>query len=180
MNEQYINLLDMFDGGGAGRSGDRFEGGGLLSALGNAMMRPAGYQNRMLDNKNSTGRAVMNAVQGITARKPDGSVRPQARPYSPQNLPVDVDMAPAMQDANRELIGLDPDGLDFATFLQDLRTKQQEYGLPSLTIADAEIMFEEYKRRRIAQDIGLSHIPKQVTPQSPNPLRPPSMPMPGY
>ncbi|MEY4863763.1 MAG: hypothetical protein RLZ51_1858 [Pseudomonadota bacterium] len=45
----YTGLLDMFDGGGAGRSGQRFEGGpfsGLLNELG---VRPMGYRDRMSD-----------------------------------------------------------------------------------------------------------------------------------
>jgi hypothetical protein len=49
-------LLDMIDGGGMGRAGQRFEGGGLLSDIANALARPAGYMDRM------------------------GAVRPQARP----------------------------------------------------------------------------------------------------
>ncbi len=31
----YKNLLDMFDGGGMGRSGDTFQGGGILSEIAN-------------------------------------------------------------------------------------------------------------------------------------------------
>ena len=37
---RFTGLLDMIDGGGAGRSGDRFEGGGLLSMLGNLFAKP--------------------------------------------------------------------------------------------------------------------------------------------
>jgi hypothetical protein len=37
----YTSLRDMFDGGGPGRSGDRFEGGGMISSLGNAMGGPS-------------------------------------------------------------------------------------------------------------------------------------------
>lgn len=43
---QYKGLLDMLDGGGAGRSGQTFEGGplsGLLNALG---IRPMGFMDR--------------------------------------------------------------------------------------------------------------------------------------
>lgn len=43
----YLNLRDMFDGGGMGRSGDKFEGGGLLSMLGNALgIAPLGSRQR--------------------------------------------------------------------------------------------------------------------------------------
>jgi hypothetical protein len=37
---RFTGLLDMIDGGGGGKSGDRFEGGGLLSILGNLFAKP--------------------------------------------------------------------------------------------------------------------------------------------
>ena len=37
-------LRDMFDGGGAGRSGDEFEGGGILSLIANLLASPYGSQ----------------------------------------------------------------------------------------------------------------------------------------
>ena len=42
----FTGLKDMFDGGGAGKSGAKFEGGGILSALGNAAARPSGSRDR--------------------------------------------------------------------------------------------------------------------------------------
>jgi len=42
----YTSIKDMFDGGGAGQSGPKFEGGGVLSAIGNAVVRPAGSRQR--------------------------------------------------------------------------------------------------------------------------------------
>lgn len=39
-------LRDMFDGGGRGQSGPRFEGGGIFSAAANAVARPAGSRER--------------------------------------------------------------------------------------------------------------------------------------
>lgn len=47
MDGRYLGLLDMLDGGGAGRAGQTFEGGplsGLLNALG---IRPMGYMERL-------------------------------------------------------------------------------------------------------------------------------------
>ena len=38
--KRFTGLMDMLDGGGAGASGDKFEGGGLLSMLGNLFMKP--------------------------------------------------------------------------------------------------------------------------------------------
>ena len=38
--KRFTSLIDMIDGGGAGQSGDKFEGGGLLSMLGNLFAKP--------------------------------------------------------------------------------------------------------------------------------------------
>jgi hypothetical protein len=46
-NDQRVSfgerMRDMFDGGGRGRPGERFEGGGLLSDIGNALGGPGGF-----------------------------------------------------------------------------------------------------------------------------------------
>ena len=43
---KYTSLKDLVDGGGAGQSGAKFEGGGILSAAANAVARPAGSRER--------------------------------------------------------------------------------------------------------------------------------------
>ncbi len=63
---QFISLMDMIDGGGAGRSGDRFEGGGLLSILANALARPRGYEDRLRDRKNDTTDAITDVISELT------------------------------------------------------------------------------------------------------------------
>lgn len=45
--KRFTGLLDMIDGGGAGQSGDKFEGGGLLSILGNLFAKPLEAQQRV-------------------------------------------------------------------------------------------------------------------------------------
>jgi hypothetical protein len=42
---RFLDFLDRIDGGGKGQSGDTFEGGGLLSLLGNLLASPYGSQN---------------------------------------------------------------------------------------------------------------------------------------
>ena len=44
---RFTGLLDMIDGGGAGQSGDKFEGGGLVSMLGNLFAKPLEAQERV-------------------------------------------------------------------------------------------------------------------------------------
>ena len=45
--KRFTGLMDMLDGGGAGASGDKFEGGGLLSILGNLFAKPLEAQDNV-------------------------------------------------------------------------------------------------------------------------------------
>lgn len=45
--EKYRGLIDMLNGGGAGRAGDTFEGGPLSNFLNDLGVRPMGYQDRL-------------------------------------------------------------------------------------------------------------------------------------
>ena len=58
----YTSLMDMFDGGGAGRSGATFQGGGLLSALANRFAKPIGSQRRNSENLSN----MINQLQSGT------------------------------------------------------------------------------------------------------------------
>jgi hypothetical protein len=75
---RFTGLLDMIDGGGAGRSGDRFEGGGLLSAFANLFAKPYEAQDRV------------ERIAATTRSRDDGvTLRPRARPeMSFGNTPV--------------------------------------------------------------------------------------------
>ena len=60
----YQGFGDMFDGGGAGASGQSFEGGGLLSMIANMIATPRGSQQRQQESMG-------------------GLLSPQARPAMP-------------------------------------------------------------------------------------------------
>ena len=63
--KRFTGLMDMLDGGGAGASGDRFEGGGLLSILGNLFAKPLEAQDnveRIAADTNAT-RAVTEVLK---------------------------------------------------------------------------------------------------------------------
>ena len=47
--KKFLDFLDRFDGGGMGKSGEKFEGGGLLSTIANALATPYGSEDRMRD-----------------------------------------------------------------------------------------------------------------------------------
>lgn len=61
----YTSLRDMFDGGGPGRSGARFEGGGVLSSIGNAMGGPSSFGGGDGGNRGATiGRTIGGMMFG--------------------------------------------------------------------------------------------------------------------
>lgn len=65
--KRFTGILDMLDGGGAGASGDKFEGGGLLSMLGNLFAKPLEAQNnveRIAADTNAT-KAVTKTLEDM-------------------------------------------------------------------------------------------------------------------
>ena len=71
---KFLDFLDMLDGGGAGRSGDKFSGGGLLSGLANAFADPYGSE----DKERMAARQRFYASRGIG--EPMGSMASRAAP----------------------------------------------------------------------------------------------------
>ena len=71
---KFLDFMDRFDGGGMGTSGEKFEGGGLLSMLGNIFATPRGSEDR----------AKQEAIAGLLGqtRPPMGqtSAAPQPQP----------------------------------------------------------------------------------------------------
>ena len=82
MRKPYVDFLDRFDGGGAGQTGNSFEGGGLLSALANIFANPYGSEDR-------ARRAQRRQALGLldTAAAPaQAKVKPGA-PFAPRRAP---------------------------------------------------------------------------------------------
>jgi hypothetical protein len=76
---------DMFDGGGPGRYGDRFQGGpfsGLLNAVG---ARPAGYRARQEATGPDMGMAEAMAAPAMTGTTPATTVAPTIPPVTTSN-----------------------------------------------------------------------------------------------
>ena len=71
---RFTGLLDMIDGGGAGKSGDRFAGGGLLSILGNLFAKPYEAQQRVEDIANRA--STRNVTPNTTAPSITGTLTP--------------------------------------------------------------------------------------------------------
>ena len=90
MADKFLNFLDMFDGGGRGASGNEFEGG-LLSGLGNALFKPAGYADR--EEERLAGiRPQSRPQRGVSPAQVTVPTAPEA-PYIPE-MPVGGAMPP--------------------------------------------------------------------------------------
>jgi hypothetical protein len=79
--QKFLGLLDMLDGGGAGRSGETFEGGplsGFLNALG---IRPQGYQERMEQE-----RMMPRPMMGGSSSAPMAPAPMPPNPYAPDAI----------------------------------------------------------------------------------------------
>ena len=89
--KKFLDFMDRFDGGGMGKSGDKFEGGGLLSLLGNIFATPRGSEDR----------AKEEALAGLL-----GNTRPNMRP----NRPAPADPAQGMPTDQRLTLPGNPNG----------------------------------------------------------------------
>lgn len=131
---RFTGLLDMIDGGGAGRSGDRFEGGGLLSALGNLFAKPYEAQDRV----ERIAATTRSANDGMTLRPrarpemtfgntPVGGGMPAARPMMFGDTPVGGGMPAAPSDM---MFGDTPVGSMPAAPTQMVRPEGPAAGMP--------------------------------------------------
>ncbi len=82
----FLDFADMFDGGGAGRSGDEFEGGGILSMLANALFDPLGQG------------APSASKRPLAARRPQ-KTPVQETPPMLEGIAVDVHDVPGVATA---------------------------------------------------------------------------------
>lgn len=62
--QRYTSVRDMFDGGGPGRSGPTFQGGGIISDIGNAMGGPSSFGGEGGNRGATIGRTVGGAMFG--------------------------------------------------------------------------------------------------------------------
>ena len=77
---EYVSALqDMIDGGGAGRSGEEFEGGGILSLLANLLFSPRGSRGEPM-------RPRSRPSGGGSALAVGSSLRPRSRPLPSEDL----------------------------------------------------------------------------------------------
>ena len=76
---EYLGLIDMLNGGGAGRAGDTFEGGPLSGLLNSLGIRPMGYQDRLAAAQ-AMPRPMMAPTMAMPATAP---AQPPVNVYAP-------------------------------------------------------------------------------------------------
>jgi len=92
--QRFTGLMDMLDGGGAGAEGNEFQGGGLLSDIGNALFQPAGYRERMRGMQEMRPRMrPPSLMTGGVMTGPD----PEPLPTRPRSRPTQGAPAPMSQ-----------------------------------------------------------------------------------
>ncbi len=80
MDQRYQGLLDMLNGGGAGRAGQTFEGGGLSGLLNSLGIRPMGYRDRLAEARPQPNPMLMTPTVSTMGMPP---VQPAVSPYAP-------------------------------------------------------------------------------------------------
>jgi hypothetical protein len=80
MDQRYQGLLDMINGGGAGRAGQTFEGGGLSGLLNSLGIRPMGYQDRLAEARPQPNQMLMTPTVSTMGAP---AMQPPVSPYAP-------------------------------------------------------------------------------------------------
>ena len=94
---KFLSFLDMIDGGGAGKMGDKFEGGGIFSAIANMIAKPYGSEDEgrkrarmralgLLDTQPAAAPAPVTSIGRIGDNAPKPMLRPKMRPSAEDRL----------------------------------------------------------------------------------------------
>jgi len=95
---QFLDFMDMINGGGAGAAGDKFEGGGLLSDIANSLFSPRGSLNRIAPQSRPQG---MGQMAQAPQMMPQGGPTQNPHPPMPQQPPVSQGVTtPQVQSAS--------------------------------------------------------------------------------
>ena len=107
-DRKFLDFLDMIDGGGAGQMGDKFEGGGLYSLLGNLAASPYGSQ----DEERRKARMAFYGSDNIggtpmATPPPVGTVGMPSRDYTTSGVtPATAYQPPEPQYSGRGTVGM--------------------------------------------------------------------------
>jgi len=175
MADKFLDFIDMIDGGGygEGKTGDKFEGGGIFSVLANALATPYGSEDEERMRKLRQMRGLLAPDESIapkaaprpTVTRGGGAgrtqVRPQARPAQSMpfgSTPVGGGMpaAPSMTFGNIPVGGGMPAAQNYeSTARQLLQMKRGPKDYRSQHISEA-VSDVYHREMALAEALGLS------------------------
>ena len=120
---KFLDFMDRFDGGGAGQAGDRFEGGGLLSLLGNLAATPYG-------SEDEARRA--QRMKFYNERKPMSDAPAMTNRPAPQQMPQSTPQALATEPNYADRFALPP------APVQPNYNVRSDYGMPGAQTAPVQ------------------------------------------
>ena len=85
-NAKFLDFLDMIDGGGAGKMGDKFEGGGIFSALANIVAKPYGSEDEARKRARMQALGLLNTGMDMSKPPAAPTVTPVLRPKPKPNM----------------------------------------------------------------------------------------------
>jgi hypothetical protein len=123
---KFLDFLDMIDGGGAGKMGDKFEGGGIFSMLANAIATPYGSEDE------ARKRARMQAHGLLSDKAPAASIMSTPTP-AVQPVQTAGQLSPRLDTKGMTPVTSDPRG--FAPNTQPTFSTGRQYN-PALSYAN--------------------------------------------
>ena len=104
---RFLDFMDMIDGGGKGRMGDKFEGGGIFSALANLIATPYGSE----DAGRRASREAAYRAAGLLAPE-EAEAAPAAAPAVRRTKPTRAELMSARAAEMERQRGLQQDVFD--------------------------------------------------------------------
>ena len=130
--KRFKNIVDMFDGGGAGQSGDKFEGGGLLSMLGNLFAKPVEAQDRVeqIAARTAMRNAPVAPAAQLSSRLDTKGITPTTPALGGEDLLMSMPVAPSAETNRMGAILNAPSAYNYASM-----GRQGIIDLPEIEVA---------------------------------------------
>ena len=106
---RFLDFMDMIDGGGAGRMGDKFEGGGIFSALANLIATPYGSEDA---GRKAKREAAYRAAGLLAPEEAEAEAAPIAAPAVRRTKPTREELMSARAAEMERQRGLQQDQFD--------------------------------------------------------------------
>jgi hypothetical protein len=130
--KRFNSIVDMFDGGGAGQSGDKFEGGGLMSMLGNLFAKPYEAQDRVeqIAARTAMRNAPTTPAAQLSSRLDTKGITPTTPALSGEDLLMSMPVSPSAETNKMGAMLNVPSAYDYASMGQ-----QDIIDLPEIEVA---------------------------------------------